>query len=119
MLDLIQNSKVNSNFPCPAKKAKIWPMGSPCLVLTIHKHFELLVIELCFFLRNESTFGALAHGINKAHTRKRHFLAAAFVTKTLSASPAVVLGGGQGETKEKLYQQSRSFVLKPMALAYD
>lgn len=61
------------------------------LVLTIHEHFKLLVVKLCFFLRDEGTFSTLAHGVHKTHARQRHFFTAAFVTEALSTSSAVML----------------------------
>lgn len=60
-------------------------------VLTIHEHFKLFVIKLCFFLRDEGTFSTLPHRVHKAHARQRHFFTAALVTETLSTPSAVML----------------------------
>lgn len=60
-------------------------------VLTIHEHFELFVIELCLFLRDQGTLRTLAHGVHEAHARQRHFFTAALVTETLPTPSAVML----------------------------
>jgi len=64
-------------------------------VLTIHEHFKLFVVELCFFLRDEGTLSTLAHRVHKAHARQRHFFTAALVTEALSTSSAVMLSTRQ------------------------
>lgn len=60
-------------------------------VLTIHEHFELLVVELGLLLRDQGALGALPHGVHEAHARQRHFLTAALVTETLPTPSAVML----------------------------
>lgn len=61
------------------------------MILTPKENFELLVIELHLFLRNQAALGTLSHRIHETHAGQHHLLTAAFVTETPPASPTVML----------------------------
>lgn len=65
--------------------------GEVITVLTCQKNSELLVVELRLFLGQQAALGALSHRVHEAHAGQHHLVAAALITETAAAAPAVML----------------------------